>query len=62
LSTYFCRASQILRLFPTGYEIRFRDFFKFGPAGKNLRKSESYCNYKTAAVRTSDVGEKLAQL
>ena len=60
-STYFCRPSRVLQLFHTGCKIRFHDFFKSAPAVKNLRKSGSYCNYKTAAVRTSDVGE-LAQL
>ena len=60
---YFCRPTRVLHLFSTGCKIRFHDFFfKFAPAGINLRKSGSYGNYKTAAVRTSDVGEKLAQL
>jgi hypothetical protein len=59
---YFCRPSRILRLFPTGCKISFHDFFKLGPAGKIVRKSGSHCNYKTAAARTSDVEEKLAQL
>ena len=40
-STYFCLPSRVLHLFPTGCTTRFYDFFKFAPAGKNLRTVES---------------------
>ena len=40
LSTYLCRPSRTLHLFPTGCTTRNHDCLKFSPAGKNLRKVE----------------------
>jgi hypothetical protein len=36
-STYFCRPSWVLHVFPTGCKVSFHDFYKFPLAGKNLR-------------------------
>ena len=36
----FFRSNHVLNLFPMGWKIHFHDFFKFAPAGKNLRKVE----------------------
>ena len=49
-STYFCRPSRVLRLFPTGCKIRYDDFFLtlHRPTKiyvkPNLQKSGSHCN------------------
>jgi len=37
---FFCRPSWVLHLFPMGCKICYHYFFKFAPAGKNLRKVE----------------------
>jgi hypothetical protein len=39
-STYFCRPSWGLQLFPTGCKIRYDDFFNFTPASENFRQVE----------------------
>ena len=39
---FLCRPSQVLHLFPIGCKIGYQYFFKFAPAGKNLREVEYY--------------------